>query len=182
MKIFLSVLKQVFGKVEYLFLFLVSGLSIFVGAIAMRNLPILGQIFSTNSLSFEQKVYFILSFFSSVKSMFGLLGEVLLIIIALLFALNLTLLVFYIRKVKSVLKGNHHIHAVGIGGLVSGLLGIGCAACGSIVLSAILSAVGASGLLLLLPLHGSEFGILGVMLLVFSITVLVRKINQPLVC
>jgi len=110
------------------------------------------------------------------------IGSVLLVLISLLFALNLVLLVFYIRKIKSILKGNRRIHAVGIGGLVSGLLGIGCAACGSVVLTSILSSIGASGLLLLLPLHGSEFGILGVLLLCMSIYVLVRRIQQPLVC
>lgn len=177
-----TVLKQVFGKVEYLLLFLGSSVLVFLGAMTVRNFSLLGQIFGSESFSIWQKFLFIVSFIGSVNETFGFIGSILLIVIAILFALNLTLLVFYIRKIKSLLKGSKRIHAVGIGGLVSGLLGIGCAACGSIVLTAILSSIGASGLLILLPFHGSEFGLLGVALLAFSIYELIKRINEPLVC
>ena len=182
MKIFLTVLKQVFGKAEYLLLFLGGGVLVFLGAMTVRNFSLLEQIFGSDSFSIWQKYLFLVSFIGSINETFGFLGSILLIIIAILFALNLTLLVFYIRKVKSILKGSKRIHAVSIGGLVSGLLGIGCAACGSIVLTAVLSSIGASGLLVLLPLHGSEFGFLGAVLLSFSIYELVKRISEPIVC
>jgi hypothetical protein len=41
---------------------------------------------------------------------------------------------------------------------------------------------GAGGLLALLPFHGAEFGVLGVILLGFSMQQLAKRINDPLVC
>lgn len=182
MKDFVTVLKQVFGKAEYLLLFIVTTTVILVGAIVVRNWSLLTQVIESSTLTLVQKLFFLATLVSSLDEMFGIFGSVLLILISLLFSVNLAFLVYYIRKVKKVLKGSKRIQAVGIGGLVSGLLGIGCAACGSIVLTAILASVGAPGLILLLPLHGGEFGILGIVLLLFSILMLSRKIKEPLVC
>ena len=59
---------------------------------------------------------------------------------------------------------------------------MGCAACGSVILTAFLGTIGAGGLLLLLPFHGAEFGIIGLLLLCASIRYLIKKIAEPLVC
>ncbi len=182
MKKFLTVLKQVFGKAEYLLLFIVTTSLVLAGAVVVRNWSLLNQVIDSSTLTLVQKFIFLATLVGSIGSLFGTFGSILLVFISFLFAINLAFLVYYVRRVKSILKGSKRIQAVGMGGLVSGLLGIGCAACGSIVLTAVLSSIGASGLLLLLPLHGSEFGLLGIFLLGFSIAMLARKIKEPLVC
>ena len=53
-------------------------------------------------------------------------------------------------------------------GSLAAVIGIGCAACGAALLLSFLSLFGLSGLLLALPLHGVEIGILGVGLLVYT--------------
>jgi len=68
------------------------------------------------------------------------------------------------------------------GACASGLFGVGCAACGTFVLSPVLSFVGASGLIALLPFGGEEFGALGVAMLAFSLVLTARKIGEPLAC
>jgi len=72
--------------------------------------------------------------------------------------------------------------AAGLGGVASGALGIGCAACGAFLLSTTLSLFGAAGALALLPLRGGEFGILSVVLLLVSLSLISRKIAAPLIC
>ena len=72
--------------------------------------------------------------------------------------------------------------AASLGGLASGFFGVGCAACGTFVLSPVLSFVGASGLIALLPFGGEEFGALGVAMLGFSLVLIARKIGAPLAC
>jgi hypothetical protein len=52
---------------------------------------------------------------------------------------------------------------------VLGTLGAGCAACGSAVLAGLLSLVGGSGLLLLLPLDGLEFALGSGVVLLLSV-------------
>lgn len=71
--------------------------------------------------------------------------------------------------------------ASGIVGLVSGVIGVGCAACGSFLITS-LSLVGATGLLTFLPLEGGEFGIIGIALLGYAVYQLAQKIINPLIC
>ena len=71
--------------------------------------------------------------------------------------------------------------ATGLFGITSGVVGMGCAACGSFLLTSMLSFVGASGILAFLPLGGGEFGILGVILLGISLYMTAKKIQNPAV-
>ena len=69
-----------------------------------------------------------------------------------------------------------------VGGLVTGVFGIGCAACGTFVLTPLLAAVGAGGLIAFLPFGGEEFGVLSTGILGFSIFLTSKKIQNPLIC
>jgi hypothetical protein len=59
---------------------------------------------------------------------------------------------------------------------------VGCAACGSVILTAILATIGVGGLLLALPFKGAELGIIALGILFWSNYYLAKKINDPLVC
>ena len=85
-------------------------------------------------------------------------------------------------RAKQASAGVGGASAVSIGGVVSGVLGIGCAACGTFVLTSVLALVGAGGLVTLLPLAGQEFGFLGAGLLLVANYLLLKKLSQPLVC
>ena len=74
------------------------------------------------------------------------------------------------------------VGVAGIGGLVSGVFGIGCAACGTFIFTSVLALFGVGGILAYLPFGGEEFGFLGVALLVYSVYSLTKKITDPLVC
>jgi hypothetical protein len=120
--------------------------------------------------------------------MFGLLGTNLttlsilaLLVTSILFGVNLALLVFYIRK-SQVVKGKKRLHLVSLGSLTSIILGVGCVACGSVILTALAATFGAGWLVSLLPLHGLEFLGLGMITLLVSIIYLIKKINDPLIC
>ncbi len=85
---------------------------------------------------------------------------------------------FLKRRIKEVGQGGV---ATGFLGIASGVLGVGCAACGSFLLTS-LTLVGAGGVLTFLPLGGSEFGIIGVLLLATSVYMTAKQIKNPLVC
>ena len=72
--------------------------------------------------------------------------------------------------------------AASLGGLASGVFGIGCAACGTFVLGPVLAFFGAGGLIALMPLGGEEFGVLGVGMLGFSLVLTAKKIAEPIAC
>ena len=90
-------------------------------------------------------------------------GAALLLVVSLVGA-NLALVVYHLRE--------HDLSAAGSGGsllgVALGVLGAGCAACGSAILLGVLSLFGASGLVLLLPLGGLELSLLAVVALLLS--------------
>ena len=65
--------------------------------------------------------------------------------------------------------------------MIAGLLGVGCAACGSVILTAVLAGAG-STLLLLLPFGGAELGFLGIVLLLYAIVKMHKEIAKGSVC
>jgi len=88
----------------------------------------------------------------------------LLVVVALLVGADIALVAYHLRE--------HDLRAAESGGsvvgVVLGVLGAGCAACGSAVLVGVLSLVGAGGLVTALPLEGLEFTLLAVLVLVLS--------------
>jgi hypothetical protein len=97
---------------------------------------------------------------------------------AVLFGLNVAFAAFYVRRTVA------YERAIGASaaGLLLSIVGIGCAACGSVLLSAILGTAASIGLLGVLPLRGSEFAILGILILVAAVLNISKKIVSPLIC
>ncbi|MBP6881244.1 MAG: hypothetical protein KBC35_01320 [Candidatus Pacebacteria bacterium] len=176
-----TVLKRVFGQLRYTML--ASGIALLVlsGSLLLPNLGAITQVFGTDGIGIWAKLTFFVTLYGTLFTNFSLLSAFNLVLISFLFGINIALLVYYIRR-QQIASANMTAHVTSIGGLVSGLLGIGCAACGSVILTALVGTFGASGFLILLPFHGAEFGLLGVVFLVISIRYLIRRINDPLVC
>jgi hypothetical protein len=151
-------------------------------AILLPNTAILWQIFSSSSVTFGAKLQFLLSVYGSLFTNFSSFSAVYTVTISVLFGLNSALLVYYIVRRRGTGLSNAGGNTAGFFGLVSGFFGIGCAACGSVIVSGLLTLFGAGGLLALLPFHGAEFGLLGVILLSFSVFQLCKRISDPLVC
>lgn len=95
---------------------------------------------------------------------YGTLAGVALLVVAALVGVNLALVAYHVRE--------HGLSASGSGGsavgIVLGVLGAGCAACGSAILPGVLSLFGASGAVFLLPLDGLELSLLAVATLLLS--------------
>jgi hypothetical protein len=102
------------------------------------------------------------------------------IAMAILFGTYVAMVAYFLKhRIKEV--GQSGI-ATGFLGFTSGVLGVGCAACGSFLLSSVLSLVGATGALAFLPLGGGEFGIIGAVLLAFAVYTTAKQIANPSVC
>lgn len=181
MKNTLVVLREVLKQPRYFILFIVlSVVSVFIVAIS-THISLFNQVIFSQTVTLAEKIVFSVTLLGVFKSSFSLISAILTIMTLILFSLNICLLTYYIRRRKSVF-GRKRAHTAGFFGLISGFFGVGCAACGSVIASSILSAVGAGGLLALLPLHGAEFGLLSVGLLVFSVYEIAKHVNDPLTC
>ena len=171
---------KVFKDFKYALLATGIALVIFVSAVLLPSTSLLTKILPDHEITIGAKTNLVVSLLGSIQTNFTILSASYTIAIAILFGINVVLFIHYIRKQKTgVSKING---AAGIGGLVSGIFGIGCAACGTFILTWILGLVGAAGLLSFLPLGGEEFGIIGVVLLILSIRMIAKKLTEPQTC
>lgn len=177
----LSVLGRVFRHVRYVMGAIGVAFAVFSAALLLPNLSTITQVVFSGSVGLGTKISFVASLYGSLFTNFTLLSGFIVFLTAVLFGVNIALLTYYIRR-RQVKSHSTRAHLASLGGLVSAALGIGCAACGSVVLTAVLGLFGASGFLLLLPFHGAEFGFFGILLLCFSIYYLMRRIQDPVVC
>ena len=60
--------------------------------------------------------------------------------------------------------------------MVSAMIGVGCTACGSLMLGVLVPLFGAGASLAMLPLQGEEFGLLSVAMLLVSLALVSRSI------
>ena len=98
-------------------------------------------------------------------------------VFSFLISLNVVLFTFFVRMTRvAQLRFSFNTFA----GFIAGLFGLGCAACGSFLLSPGTFFIG--GILVWLPYHGLELGYLGLFLLVFSAYKTTRAINSPSAC
>ncbi|MEX0931051.1 MAG: hypothetical protein WDZ68_02020 [Candidatus Paceibacterota bacterium] len=175
------ILIAIFKEPRSLLLAVVIAWVVFTGAIWLPNIGLITTVLSS-SASVAGKFTFLGTLYQSIGTNFTLVSATYIVLISILFGLQVTLLYYYIRKTKMNRSSLQSVGGTGIGGLIAGIFGIGCAACGTFILTAVLSLIGAGGLLTFLPFGGEEFGFLGVGLLLYSILLLLRKLSAPLVC
>ena len=176
-----SVFKKVFSQTTYIAIAAGVSLAVFAFAVWLPNWSLIGTVLSSPAVSFGEAVRVIFGLFLSIGTNFTVLSAAYTIAIALLFGIHIALFAYYISARKGAAPKKKE-GALGVGGFVSGVFGIGCASCGTFILSSALALFGAGGAVTLLPLGGEEFGILGVALLGYATHRMIRKVHAPAVC
>lgn len=171
---------NIFLRPTYFILALFVALLIFVGIGLFPNISFIKNIILSPAVNTLDTVKIISSLIWDTGTHATSFNTVYTAILALLIGVNISLVVFYVRfrKMAVVAKGG----VAGVLGFFSGIVGIGCASCGSILLVSFLPILGLGGLISLLPLRGAEFSILSIILLAWSAKIILRGINVPLVC
>lgn len=176
----IQALQKVFRKPLYVILALVTSAAVFVFAVWLPNLPLIVEIMGHSGISFSQKFDLPISLLGSIVTNFTPISASYTIAIAVLFGVNLSMVVYFLRRRINDVKQSGI--TAGFFGITSGVIGMGCAACGSFLLTSGLTLIGASGILAFLPLGGGEFGIFGVVLLSTSLYITGKQIQNPAVC
>lgn len=180
---FAAVARLVFASGRYVLLATVSALFVFVLATWLPNLRLVWQIASSTTIPLAARIEALIELIGSIATNFTIFSALSTIAVSVLFGANVALVVYYFRSRRPALRqGGYTRAAASMGGLVSGLFGVSCATCGAFVLSPILSFIGATGFVTLLPFGGEEFSLLGIGMLVLSIALTARKIREPAVC
>lgn len=176
----LEALQKVFQRLAYILLAIGIGLMIFALAVWFPNLSLIWSVLGSPSVSLGEKINLLLSLLGSITSNFSVLSAAYTIAIAVLVGTNISLITYYVRVQKQAL--NQAGAKAGTFGIITGTLGIGCAACGSIIINSVIGTAAGASLIGLLPLRGGEFGILGVILLGAATYSLAKQITKPPVC
>lgn len=176
----LEAIEDVFAQPAYLGLALAIALAAFVATLWFPNYALVSAVFATPNVALGAKLQLLASLLGGIATNFSALAAFSAMAIPLLFGADIAMIVYFLRKKRARLPRGEI--AAGVGGAASGVVAAGCAACGSFLLSTILSFLGASGALALLPLQGEEIGLLSIALLLLSIFLIARKIVAPAVC
>lgn len=168
----------IFRSPLYLPLALGTSMLVFASAVLFPNQALLFSLWTDSSVSIAGKITFPIQLLGSIATNFAPLTVFYLITIAALVGVNVALTGYLLRKGGVVLAPS----STGAVGIFSGVLGLGCAACGSLILTAILGTALGASIISVLPLRGGEFGIFGVALLFASTYLLSKQITRPAVC
>lgn len=163
-----------------LYVFITMAVTFFIPTliVVLQNANLILNFISQSDIALRSKILFIITLYQDLITSNGIFSFTSIIIVSLLFGIHISMVVFYIKK-AAVLSGN--TAAMSIPALISGFLGVGCAACGSF-LPIFPSILGLSGLFIILPFEGKEFSILAILLLFIAIILLAQRINKPPVC
>lgn len=154
-------------------------LCVVVAYFAYTNLATALSILSFTSLSFvEQTKLFLLVFFDGSSFSLPYLLP-LVVLIGTFVALVGTQYYAYLYARKTLLMKDK---LLGGFSLFLAVLGIGCAACGTLIISTLAGAFGYGALITLLPLKGLEVGYLGVALLVVLSYTLAKRLARVALC
>jgi hypothetical protein len=133
--------------------------------VAGQNPSLVGTLVVGGSLPLSNRLTILLELFPFVGTNYGPAAGALLVAVATATGVDVAMLAYHLRE--------HGLSArdgtAGTAGAVIGALGAGCSACGAVLLTGLLSLVGATGLLTLLPFEGLELSVLGLAVLLLSV-------------
>jgi hypothetical protein len=163
-----------------------SRLVIIIGTIVFLVLLLLVQngraaydVFGFDSIAMSRRLSLATLTLFDITNTFTAGALILAVLGSLLGGINLSLAYTYM-----ILRGRVLLHSglySGIG-LLFAFFGVGCAACGTALLSVILGFFGFSAMLNVLPYQGQEIGYIGLIFLCMATYTLAHKVAVPNVC
>ena len=153
-------------------------LTVIAFAAWLPNLHLITRTMTSSTMTLWQKTNLLTSLLGSLQTNFTPLSRTVTFISAGLAGMQVSLLIYYLRQTAR-LQQSMGMSALGV---ATSMLGVGCASCGSVVLTSFIGFGSATAVLGLLPFRGQEFGFLGIGILLFAISLTIRKIDQPFAC
>lgn len=169
---------KIIADPKYLLLTVTVGLMIIAFAAWLPNLHLITQSIASSTLTIWQKTNLLTGLLGSLQTNFTPLSRAVTFITAGLAGVQVSLLVYYLQQTARI-QQSMGMSAVGV---TASMLGVGCASCGSVVLTSLIGFGSATTILGFLPFRGLEFGLLGITILLLAIHLTIKKINDPLVC
>lgn len=177
----IEALKTVYARVAYTVLSLCFAVLFTSLVLLWPNFTLLHSLSSNEGVFFGDILNMAGKILVGAPESIGSLIVVLVVLNAMLLSIVLAMAIYVVRHKRPLVKARQLFTTSG-GGTLAALFGAGCVACGPLLFGGFFAAIGAGGLLLLLPLHGAEFGLLAAGLLGYAVYSLAKVITAPLVC
>ena len=174
--------RQVFAERKYILIAAAVAFTAFVIATWLPNLALVWQIVRSPSIPSLDKIRILATLIGSIGTNFTIFSAFAVTMIAMLFGMNIAMIVYVIGQRRQFSQHISGVAATSFSGLATGLLGIGCVACGALVLSPALFLAGGGALVGLFPFGGEEFSVIGIVILLLSLTLVARQISQQASC
>ncbi len=174
----LIAIQKIFGNIRYVLLAGVIAVGIFLFTVWYPNFSLIKSILSDTTISVESKVSLPFKLLGSIATNFTVASALYAIFIALLAGVNIAIVAYLVFSKSGARNTKEYI--MGLLGVGGGVVGIGCAACGSLLIPILLGT--GSGILAFLPWQGREFGIIGLIFLATSTYLLLKKSGDPMIC
>ena len=171
-------MREVFKRPTYILLSPVVFLMTLVFSIWLPNFSFINHTATSSYLTPSQKLGILGASLGALETNFTPISRILTIIVSALFSIDFSLTTYYFQKKLALEK----TAGTSLAGLFIGLIGIGCASCGSVILMSVLGLSTATAFISILPLRGVEFSLISVLILSYSIFLLNKKIVSPAFC
>lgn len=155
-----------------------AAVAVFLFQVWLPNLGLIWSVVTSETMSPSDKAGFLWDSLGAIRTNFTVLGAWLAAAVSLLFGLNAAVTVHYVRR-RLALGGTA---GAGVAGLVVAVVGVGCSACGAVVLSFLIGTTATASFVGLLPLRGQELNLVSVAVLAATLVVAIRKLTEPVVC
>ncbi len=163
---------------KYLTVAIAVSLMVIAFAAWLPNLHLIIKTMTSSTMTLWQKTNLLTGLLGSLQTNFTPLSRAVTFVSAGLAGVQASLLVYYLRQTSKAAQ-SMGMSALGV---ATSMLGVGCASCGSVVLTSLIGFGSATAVLGFLPLRGQEFGFIGIVILLFAISFTLKKIHQPYVC
>ena len=174
----IKTLHDIFSRPTYVVLALILSIFVWTGIIWLSGYQVISYALTSDLFDWGTKLKILWTSLGSFNTNFTLSSQISVVFVSLLSGVNLSMLVYHFRS-NFLLQKNS---GMGMIGVAIGTFGVGCSACGSVILSSLFGVGTATLFVSWLPLQGLEFSIIGIFLILISIYLLAKKIQSPNSC
>lgn len=166
-------LLAIFKNAHYAFLAVVTATVVFFSITIFSQVRLLMSIIPDGGIALYEKLAIILAIAYGAITEFTS-NSLLTVIISVLFGISVAGIIYYFRLYKATAVSV--VSAYSTGGAISGIIALGCASCGSLIVGFLASFFSASSLLIFIPYQSFVFGALSIAMLGFSLYILNKKL------
>lgn len=174
----IKTVRDIFSRPIYAALALILAIFIWAGIIWLSSYQVITYALTSELFDWGAKLKILWTSLGSFNTNFTLSSQISVVSVSLLSGVNFSMLVYHFRS-NFLLQKNS---GMGMLGVIVGTFGVGCSACGSVILSSFFGVGAATLFVSWLPLQGLEFSIIGILLILISIYLLAKKIQSPNSC